>query len=161
MKEYHYHREYNYFLGESDAHPDPGYPGQYLISAYATEIEPPRCDEGSIQIFNGTSWEIIEDNRGDYFCKETAERKNIENPSECIDNLTKEVPPFEERLANQEIKWCCDTNKWILEDLPEEELPEPVPIEPDPDPFENMTPQEKLSVIGLTVDDLKSLLGIE
>jgi hypothetical protein len=161
MKEYHYHQEYNYFCGDSDAHPSPEEPGCYLISAYATEIEPPSCEEGYIQIFNGTSWEIVEDKRGIYFCKETLDPKIIENPLDSIENLTKDVPPLEERLTTQEIKWCCNTNKWIIEDLPEPEIPEPTSGEPEPDPFENMTVQEKLAVIGLTADDLKSLLGIE
>jgi len=158
MKEYHYHPEYKYFLCETDAHPSPRVPGEYLISANATDIAPPEIPNGFISIFDGTSWNNIEDKRGLHYCKNTLCCYNVEDPTFNDDNLTTITPPFQERLDNQVIKWCCDNNDWIIENLPEPELPEIIEPEPDPDPFENMTVQEKLAVIGLTVDELKSLL---
>ena len=49
MKIYHYHPEYKYFIGSSNADESPLEPGIFLIPAYATNIEPIECDEDEIQ----------------------------------------------------------------------------------------------------------------
>jgi hypothetical protein len=157
MKIYHYHPEYKYFTYDGDANLSPEDPNVYLIPAYATDIEPPSCEEGYIQVFDETSWDIIEDNRGQYWNKETLLCHNIENPCTCCNNLTKEIPPFESRLPNQVIKW---NDGWVIEDIPNPEPPtQEIPLEQE-NPYENMSPAEKISAIGLTVEDLKSLLGM-
>lgn len=155
MKIYHYHPEYKYFICGGDANPSPSKPGEYLIPAHATDIEPPSCEEGYIQVFDGTSWSIVEDNRGQYWDKETLLCHNIENPCTCCDHLTKEIPPFENRMPNQVIKW---NNGWVIEDLPKPEIPEPVTDEENI--FENMTLEEKLAVVGLTVDEIRNYFGL-
>lgn len=207
MKEYHYHPVYKYFLCETDAHPSPRVPGEWIISADATTIKPPEFLDGFIPVFDGDSWNIIEDNRGLHYCKDTLVPYHIEDPNFNVDNLTTITPPPQENISNQVVKWCCDNNNWIIEDLPKPEnseidyteqfilfnkmsveeqwravgLPEewiienlkalepkPEPILEEPElesipeienPFENMSIEEKLGVIGLTVDDLKSLLS--
>jgi len=158
MKEYHYHPEYKYFEYETDAYPSPREPGKYLLSANATNIVPPETPDGFISVFDGNSWVIIEDNRGLYYCKDTLDCVRIEDPSSNVDNLTTITPPFQERLSNQVIKWCCDSNDWMTENLPAPEIPQPEIIEEE-NPLENMSVEEKLAMIGLTVDDLKSLLS--
>ena len=189
MKEYNYHPEYKYFLGATDAHISPKEPGKYLISAHATTIEPPQQKEGFVLIFDGESWNLVRDNRGLYYCKDTLAEKFIEDPCCNPDdlNLTAENPPHGERLDHQLIKWCYDNDKWIFVDYPRPEIPpEPEPeILPEPEPeseiipgpelgseippepeiendfeddLQNMTIEEKLAIIGLSVDDLKALL---
>jgi len=172
MKEYNYHPEYKYFLEATDAHVSPREPGKYLISANATTIEPPEQKEGFVLIFDGESWNLVKDNRGMYYCKDTLYATYIENPCCNPDdlNLTSENPPDAERLDHQIIKWCYDTDKWIFVDPPKPEIiPEPEPeIIPEPEltsdnleydfDLQNMTIEQKLNIIGLTVDDLKSLL---
>jgi hypothetical protein len=158
MKEYHYHPEYKYFEYETDAYPSPREPGKYLLSANATNIVPPETTDGFIPIFDGNSWVIIEDNRGLYYCKDSLSCSNVEDPSFNDDNFTTIPPPLEKKLDNEGIKWCCDSNNWVIENLQGPEEPELMHFDEE-NPLENMSVEEKLSIIGLTVDDLKSLLS--
>ena len=138
---YHYHSEYNHFVGQDDADSSPLEPGKYLIPANATKIAPPECENGQIQIFDGTFWSVIEDKRGIYYT--TEERSDIiinDNPSEAPQDCTREVPPDVEE--NQYLTW---DDGWIINDI--------VPAEP-------LTPEQKLANAGLTVEELKGLLGI-
>lgn len=208
MKEYHYHPEYKYFTYETDAFPCPRVPGEYLISANATTIEPPQTSSGFISVFDGNSWNVIKDNRGSHYCKDSLHCHYIEDPSCCVDNFTTIPPPIQEKSPDQVIKWSSDKNDWILENLqtpdpieefisyqklsaeerwnadverwrslgmPEEWITENIPQPHNHDaenisqphdhshenvnPLENMSVEEKLAMIGLTVDDLKSLLS--
>lgn len=141
MKIYHYHPEYKHFICDGAAQPSPlDPPGVWLIPAHATEIELPKFSEGFIPIFNGTSWDIIEDKRGIYYSIDTQEKLENSNPLETPENCTKEHPP--EVPEGKTLKW---SNGWILEDIP----PEP-----------ELTPQEKLALVGLTIEDLRTLLGL-
>lgn len=138
MKIYHFHPEYNYYLCEDVADQSPlDPPGVWLIPAYATNIKPPECDQGKVQIFNGTSWDVIEDKRGIYYSTITLEKIENDNPQEAPENSTTEKPP--EIVFNKIIKW---ENGWVTEDIPEP------------------TPEEKLRNAGLTVEELKQLLGL-
>ena len=140
MKIYNYHPDYKYFYSESEADPSPLEPGAFLIPAYATVIEPPTCELNQIQIFNETSWDIIEDQRGIYYSTETREVIENDNPLETPENATKEVPP--EVPGGYILTW---NDEWVLEELP------PPPV---------LTPLEKLQQSGLTVEQLKGLLGL-
>ncbi len=141
MKIYHYHLEYKCFICEGIAEPSPlDPPGVWLIPAHATEIEPPEYTEGFIPVFNGTSWEVIEDKRGIYYDVESFQMIINDDPSQIIENATKIPPP--EIPEGKILKWC---NEWILEDIP-----------PPPE----LTPAEKLSNAGLTIEELKTLLGL-
>jgi len=138
MKIYHYHPEHNHYLFSDFADQSPlDPPGVWLIPAHATEIEPEECNPGEIQIFNGSSWDIIEDKRGTYYSTETREETENYNPHSSPENSTKEKPP--EVLPNQILKW---EDGWVLEDIPE------------------LTPEQKLERSGLTVNELKQLLGL-
>lgn len=142
MKIYHYHPEYKHFICDDVAQPSPlDPPGVWLIPAHATEIEPPEFSEGFIPIFNGTSWDIIEDKRGIYY--NTYDLIGIiqnYNPLIAPENSTKEPPP--EVPEGKILNW---NDGWILKDIP-----------PQPE----LTPQEKLERAGLTVEELKTLLGL-
>ena len=49
--------------------------------------------------------------------------------------------------------------EWSVEVLPPPPEPEPEP-QPEPEPLVELTPAEKLAASGLTVDELKELLGL-
>ena len=140
MKIYNYHSEYKYFINTSIADESPLEPGVFLIPAHATDIESPTCDSNQIQIFNGTSWDIIEDKRGIYYSTQTQEVIENCNPLEAPENTTKEKPP--EVPKGKVLKW---NDGWVLEDIPTPPV---------------LTPAEKLANAGLTVEELKSLLGL-
>ena len=152
MKIYNYHQELKYFIGEDDAFESPLEPGIFLIPAHATGIKPPQCGLRQIQIFNGTSWDTIEDKRGTYYSTkkpevidsfykfETVDIIENNNPLKAPENSTKEVPP--EVPEGHYLTW---NDGWVLEDIP------PPPI---------LTPEEKLARSGLTVEELKALLGL-
>lgn len=140
MKIYNYHPDYKYFFIESIADESPLEPGAFLIPAYATDIEPPTCELNEIQIFNDTSWDIIEDKRGIYYSTETQQVIVNDNPLEAPENATKEEPP--EVPEGYTLTW---NGGWVLEELP------PPPV---------LTPEEKLQQSGLTVEELKQLLGL-
>jgi hypothetical protein len=140
MKIYNYHSDYKYFYSESVADESPLEPGAFLIPAHSTNIEPPTCESNQIQVFNGTSWDIIEDQRGTYYSTENQQVILNDNPLEAPENATKEVPP--EVIEGYKLTW---NDGWVLEELP------PPPV---------LTPLEKLAQSGLTVEELKGLLGL-
>ena len=140
MEIYNYHPEYKNFTAVSIADESPLEPGVFLIPAYATDIKPPICESNQIQIFNGTSWDIIEDKGGIYYSTETQQVIENMNPLEAPENATKEEPP--EVPEGYTLTW---NGSWILEELP---------------PPSVLTASEKLAQSGLTVEELKELLGL-
>lgn len=140
MKIYNYHPDYKYFYCESEADPSPLEPGVFLIPAHATDIEPPTCESNQIQIFNGTSWNIIEDKRGTYYSTQTQQVIENYNPLISPENATTQQPP--EVTEGYKLTW---NDEWVLEELP------PPPV---------LTPEEKLAQSGLTIEELKGLLGL-
>jgi hypothetical protein len=142
MKIYNYHPEYKYFISQTLADPSPlDPPGVWLIPAYATTEEVPEYSEGTIPIFDGYKWKIINDNRGIWYDTQTLQPYEIQDPNEEKPNFTRIKPP--EITSNQKISW--DGEKWNVEDLP---------------PPEPLTPEQKLKNAGLTIEELKSLLGL-
>ena len=154
MKIYNYHPEYKHLTGVSIADESPLEPGVWLISAYATEVEPPTFKDGEIPVFNGEVqvfnngfpsynskiWNIIEDLRGIYYDMNSKQSIENYNPLKKPENSTKEVPP--EVPEGKVLNW---NNGWVLEDIP-------APPE--------LTPAEKLQSSGLTIEELKDLLGL-
>ena len=140
MKIYNYHPDYKYFYCESDADPSPLEPGVFLIPAHATDIKPPTCELNQIQIFNETSWDIIEDKRGTYYSIQTQQVIENYNPLISPENATTQQPP--EVTEGYKLTW---NDEWVLEELP------PPPV---------LTPEEKLAQSGLTIEELKGLLGL-
>ncbi len=140
MKIYHYHPEYKIYLGSSDADESPLEPVVFLIPAHATELEPPTCTECKIPVFNGISWDTIDDCRGVYYSIETQEEIQHQDPLTSPENATKEKPP--EVPEGFYLIW---NNGWELNEIPK---------------LADLTPQEKLQAAGLTVEELKELLGL-
>lgn len=140
MKIYHYHSEHNYFISEDVADPSPLEPGVWLIPAYATGVEPPSTNDSEVAIFDGTSWSVIEDKRGVYYDYEFPEPEVNNNPHVAPLNATREVPPILE--GDQFLTW---EDGWVVN----EAVPPP-----------ELTPEEKLANAGLTVEELRTLLGI-
>jgi hypothetical protein len=140
MKIYNYHPDYKYFYCESEADPSPLEPGVFLIPAHATDIKPPTCELNQIQIFNETSWDIIEDKRGTYYSIQTQQVIENYNPLISPENATTQQPP--EVTEGYKLTW---NDEWVLEELP------PPPV---------LTPEEKLAQSGLTIEELKGLLGL-
>lgn len=60
MKIYHYHEKTGLLLGEGMADPSPLEPGNWLIPAHATNVEPPEHVEGSTRHFVAGGWEYQE-----------------------------------------------------------------------------------------------------
>jgi hypothetical protein len=137
MKIYHFNLIYGHYTGESDAFESPRRPGDYLIPLFATDIKPPECELREIQIIDGNSWKVVEDKRGIYYSTQTQQVIENDNPLESPENSTKKQPP--EVPEGHFLTW---NDGWVLEQI----------IPP--------TPQEKLESLGLTVEDLKVLLGI-
>ncbi len=192
MKIYNYHPQYKYYLNCDDADESPLEPGVYHIPAHSTVIEPPECGESEIQVFNGISWDVLDDYRGIYYNQNTLEPFEWFEPFEKPLNSTKKVPPNIE--SGYILKW--ENDKWvILEDMrgiyysiqtmqeihnfdpfnyPPNSTKEPPPQVSDgyaimwddgwkvieiPPPVE-LTPEEKLAQAGLTIEELKKLLGL-
>ena len=79
--------------------------------------------------------------RGDYFS--TAEENiglyiNHQDPRNALENVTKEIPPV--ITPNQKLVWTEDS--WEVENAPE------------------LSAEEKLQNAGLSVNELKNLLGL-
>ena len=143
MKVYNYHPDYNYYLYESDADPSPLEAGVFLIPAHATASKPPTCEEGRIQVFDEYNfiWRIIEDKRGTYYSIEDGQLIENPNPSAEPNNTTKLEPPFLQ--DGETFSW--NGVSWDLN---------------PPFQMDELTPEQKLSNAGLTVDELRTLLGL-
>jgi hypothetical protein len=141
MINYHFNPTYFHFIGEAEAFESPREPGVYAIPLCATRIKPPECGLREIQIFNGTSWDIVEDQRGTYYSTDGFfQIIENDNPLKAPENATKESPP--EVPEGHILKW---NDGWVVEEIP------PPPV---------FTPQQRLEMMGLTIEDLKDLLGI-
>jgi hypothetical protein len=140
MKIYNYHPDHKTYLGSSDADPSPLEPGVFLIPAHATEIEPPQCSDCEIPVFNGTSWDTVENCCGTYYSIPSGQEIQHNNPLEPPENTTKEQPP--EVPEGYILEW---NNQWELKEIPSPPV---------------LTPEEKLQASGLTVEELKELLGL-
>ncbi|AZO96079.1 hypothetical protein [Halocella sp. SP3-1] len=105
MKIYHYHRETGELIGDSIARENPLEQGEYLIPAYATDVEPLAVGENEAAIFDEAidSWTIVPDYRGQTFWDADRNKHEItELGVEPKDGwLTEELPLTEEELAEQ------------------------------------------------------------
>lgn len=140
MKVYNYHPEYKYLIGSEEAFESPLEPGVFLIPAHATVVKPPSCRKNMIQVFDGSSWNIVNNYLGIYYSTITFEKIENYNPFQAPENSTQTPPP--EVPDGKFLQW---NNGWILEDIPQQRI---------------LTPEEKLQATGLTIDELKQLLGL-
>lgn len=156
MKIYNYNNITGEYLFESDARISP-LDGLPLIPAGATSIKPPETSEKKAIIFNGNSWDLVDDFRGEIWYEKGTRKKIIINFLGQIDkNLYQKDPePYttEEKWENirkdrNELLRLCDwtqladspvdKTKWLLyrkalRDIPQNfETPESViwPLSP-------------------------------
>ena len=141
MEIYNYHPEYKHLTAVSIADESPLEPGVYLIPAYATVIIAPQYGEGFIPIFRGDHWDVVEDRRGIWYKIPSGERYEVYNPFEDQGGSTR-TPPPDLSIYLQEHEYGWQDNHWIA-----------VPVKAS-------TPIEKLEKAGLTVEELKKLLGL-
>jgi len=67
MQIYHYHRTTSEYLGETKARVSPLDPQNYLIPACSTEFPPPSTKEHEVAVFEGSTWTIKPDYRGQWY----------------------------------------------------------------------------------------------
>ncbi|MCR5264982.1 MAG: hypothetical protein K6E29_00130 [Cyanobacteria bacterium RUI128] len=65
MKIYLYDKNTNIFLSESTAQKNPKRPGEFLFPKNSTIICPPAVRQNQAAVFNGVSWDIVDDYRGE------------------------------------------------------------------------------------------------
>lgn len=98
MKLYSYDRQTGELVGTCDADPDPLEPGNLLIPACATHIEPPAPRAGSAVVWRGASWGYEPDHRGEVWFTADGLAVTILEPGDPkVRELLREnpVPPVE------------------------------------------------------------------
>lgn len=65
MKIWSYHPATHELVGVGTADSNPLEPGEWLLPAYSTQVEPPSPEEGKTPIFDGQSWRLVADHRGE------------------------------------------------------------------------------------------------
>jgi hypothetical protein len=95
MEIWNYHPVTLELLGSSMADPDPMSPGEWLIPAHATPSPPgPPLEAGHVYGFNGASWEVVRDCRGQIWWRADAEPVLIDFIGDPVDlELTDVAPP--------------------------------------------------------------------
>lgn len=89
---YHYHPETGVFVELGFARESPQEPGHFFTPAYATELQPPAEPDGQVAVFEDGAWQLVTDNRGDWF---NADRElvRVADPRRAVDGLVREAPP--------------------------------------------------------------------
>lgn len=64
-KIYNFHPATGEYIGEGLADPSPMEPGVWLYPAHSTETAPPAAGPGQAAIFDGESWSLVADHRGE------------------------------------------------------------------------------------------------
>lgn len=85
MRIHHYDPLTGAYLGASDADASPADAGEYLVPAHATETAPPAMPAGTIARWDGLSWNLVPDRRGERYWSP----EGVEHVIEDID----ETPP--------------------------------------------------------------------
>lgn len=79
---YHYSKEYNHYTKTTVARMDPKNPTRVIVPAYATTSALPTVSEGEVAIWNGSSWDVQTDYRGQTFIDtSTLEVTYVEDPN--------------------------------------------------------------------------------
>lgn len=122
---YNYHPQYKYYVNTTQSPEDPQAPGTYILPKSATQIAPPSCDSGQIQVFDPVDqeWSVIPDNRGTYYSTSSGELGNsitILDPRESVENMTKEEPPETKESNSLRVTKVLTWNGgWVVEEAPE------------------------------------------
>lgn len=92
---YNYHPDSGEFMGASEADPNPVQPGDFIIPANATTIQPPGDpSSGHAMAWDGKDWIEIEDHRGETWWTAAGESMTINKIGNPVDyELQAEPPP--------------------------------------------------------------------
>lgn len=145
---YHYDKEGKYYrniVTEARQY-DRGGPNYYIAPANSTPIAPPTREIGKVSVFDEETqeWSQVDDVSGQYWSTEPETLGQvviIENPLGPLPTgITSIQPGFV--TESQNLVWDCDVECWGSESKIQ------------------LSPEEKLANAGLTVDELKGLLGL-
>lgn len=121
MKIFNYDKITKEFTAESIAAEDPLEQGDWLVPANSTEIAP-ILEEGKTPVFNGTSWDLLENNRGLIYNILTQESSVLQELGPIPEGFTKVTPPghpcYTYNSSSQEWELDLDkARKHIWEDI--------------------------------------------
>ena len=114
MKIYNYDGQTKEFTDKGYAQPNPKKDGEFLLPSNATTLEPLEPKDGFAIVWNGTSWEYVEDNRGKIWEKATAQELECELLG-ALDTPYTKIPPLE---FKEGFKCVWKVDKWEYEELP-------------------------------------------
>ena len=114
MKIYNYSASTKEYIGETIADESPLEPGQFLIPAHATAIEPPPIPAGYAAVFNGEAWDLVEDHRTKpLWYKANAQPARVTELGPLPSTLTPLAPDNPYPCWNEaEGKWVVDVETW-------------------------------------------------
>ena len=118
MKIYNYDGQTKEFTDKGYAQPNPKKDGEFLLPSNATTLEPLEPKDGFAIVWNGTSWEYVEDNRGKIWEKATAQELECELLG-ALDTPYTKIPPLE---FKEGFKCVWKVDKWEYEELLEIEI---------------------------------------
>lgn len=138
----------------------------WLMPAGATDKTPPVKD-GEIAVWNGSKWELKDDNSGIYYDIETGQKIIINSPLDDISKLTKTIPAdgifpvFENgKWANDIIKQKEYDNNIIKSDLIKIDMERIRPLSEinNPDILDNKIASDKLKALEKRAQELRKQL---
>lgn len=114
MRIYHYNPSTKEYLGSGIADESPLEPGQFLIPAHATTVEPPIIPAGQVAVFNGAGWNLLEDHRAEHlWSKATGLPARVTELGPLPSTLTALAPDNPYPCWNEaEQKWDVDVAAW-------------------------------------------------
>jgi len=145
---YHYDKVGKYFLAvitEARQYDRAG-PNYYIAPAGSTPIAPPEREYGKIQVFNEETqeWSQVDDLRGQYWSTEegsVGQTIEILDPVSSLPTGITTIQPCSCGIG-EHLCWDSENGCWHTE------------------PEVQLTAEEKLANAGLSVDELKGLLGL-
>ena len=146
---YHYDKVGKYFLAvvtEANKYEKRG-PDYYTAPAHSTPVAPPERELGKIQVFDeeNQTWSQVDDLRGTYWSTDPASLGRevvITDPVSPLPVGITSVQPIPVDIATSNLAWSSDVESWTAE------------------PKVQLTAEQKLANAGLSVEELKGLLGI-
>lgn len=91
---YNYHPDSGEFMGATEADPNPVRPGEFLIPANATLIEPPGDPAaGNAMTWDGSEWVEIKDHRGETWWNTAGEPMTINKIGDPAEHDLQSEPP--------------------------------------------------------------------
>jgi hypothetical protein len=112
----------------------------FTFPMHGTKKVPPKVEDGFVLIWEDDDWVLVESKAGTYYNILTGKEIINENHFNEPENSTKEPPP--QVSDGYAIMW---DDGWKVIEIPP-------PVE--------LTPEEKLAQAGLTIEELKKLLGL-